>query len=142
MDAHLKTNLLKVVYYTLIAVMVAFVVFFLITLSGASMAEWERVAYYVLAIALVLVVIYDIICTCRRDHKYVSGFILYGITLAVIVLSLIIMALNSANARLLIDITERFWRIIFFSYLINTLAILIYCVGEKLIVNLSNRSKK
>ena len=142
MDAHLKTNLLKVVYYTLIAVMVAFVVFFLITLSGASMAAWERIAYYVLAIALVLVVIYDIICTCRHNQKYISGFILYGITLAVIVLSLIIMALNSANARLLIDITERFWRIIFFSYLINTLAILIYCTGEKLITNISNRAKK
>ncbi len=142
MGAHIKKVLLNTIYYTLIASMVAFVVFFMISLANASMANWERVVFYILTILLVLVVVYDIICTCRRDHKYVSGFILYGITLAVIVLSLIIMALNSANARLLIDITERFWRIIFFSYLINTLAILIYCVGEKLIVNLSNRSKK
>lgn len=142
MGANLKTILLKTVYYTLIAVMVAMVVFFLITLGSASMAAWERILYYVIAIALVLVVIYDIICTCRRSQKYIAGFILYGITLAVVVLSLVIMALNSANGRLLIDITERFWRIIFFSYLINTLAILIYCTGEKLITNITNRAKK
>ena len=142
MDAHKKSVLLRTVYYTLIAVMVAMVVFFLITLGGASMAEWERVCYYVVAIALVLVVIYDIICTTRHSQKFVSGFILYGITLAVVILSLIIMALNSANGRLLIDITERFWRIIFFSYLINTLAIVIYCTGQKLISNINNRLKK
>ena len=52
------------------------------------------------------------------------------------------MALNSANGRLLIDITERFFRIILFSYLINALAVLIYCTGEKLIVTVSNRMKK
>lgn len=142
MDAHGKSVLLRTVYYTLIAVMVSMVVFFLITLGGASMAEWERVCYYVVAIALVLVVIYDIICTTRHSQKFVSGFILYGITLTVVILSLIIMALNSANGRLLIDITERFWRIIFFSYLINTLAIVIYCTGQKLISNISNRLKK
>ena len=142
MEAHLKTTLLKTVYYTLIAVMVAFVVFFLITLGSASMANWERVLYYVLAIALVIVVAYDIVCTCSRRHKYTAGFILYGLTLAIIILSLIVMALNSANARLLIDISERFWRIIFFSYLINAFAILIYCTGEKLITNITNRIKK
>lgn len=142
MDARLKTTLLKVVYYTLIAVMVAMVVFFMITLGSASMANWERIFYYVIAIALVLAVIYDIICTSRRSQKYIAGFILYGITLVVVILSLIIMALNSANGRLLIDITERFWRIIFYSYFINIFAILIYCTGEKLITNITNRIKK
>jgi len=142
MNARLKTILLKTVYYTLIAVMVAMVVFFLITLSGSSMAEWERICYYVIAIALLLVVVYDIICTGRRSQKYIAGFILYGITLAVVILSLIIMAINSANGRLLIDISERFWRLIFYSYLINVLAIVIYCTGEKLITNITNRIKK
>ena len=142
MNAQLKTTLLKTVYYTLIAVMIAMVVFFLITLSGASMAQWERISYYIIAIALLLVVVYDIICTGRRSQKYTAGFILYGITLAVVILSLIIMAINSANGRLLIDISERFWRIIFYSYLINVLAIVIYCTGEKLITNITNRIKK
>lgn len=142
MDARLKTTLLKVVYYTLIAVMVAMVVFFIITLASASMAEWERIIYYVIAVALVITVAYDIICTGRRSQKYIAGFILYGITLAVVILSLIVMALNSANGRLLIDIAERFWRIIFYSYFINVLAIVIYCTGEKLITNITNRIKK
>ena len=142
MDANLKKVLFNVVYYSLIAVMVAFVIFFLVTLPNASMAEWERVCYYILAIALVVVVVFDIICTITRRNKYVAGLILYVITMLVIILSLIIMALNSANGRLLIEITERFFRIIMFSYLINVLAILIYCTGEKLIVHESNRGKK
>ena len=112
MDANLKKVLLNVVYYTLIATMVAFEVFFMISLANASMAVWEKVCYYILAGLLVGVIIYDIICTCMHTQKYVSGFILYGITLAVIVLSLIVMALNSANGRLLLDISERFFRII------------------------------
>lgn len=52
------------------------------------------------------------------------------------------MALNSNNGRLLIDISEKFFRIILFSYLINAFAILIYCTGEKLIITSTNRTKK
>ena len=142
MDANLKKTLLTTVYYTLIAVMVAFVIFYMISLANASMANWERVCYYILTILLVLVVIYDVICTMRHSQKYIAGFILYIITLAVIILSLIVFALNSENGRLLIDISERFNRLILFSYLINALTVLIYCTGEKLIVNVTNRAKK
>jgi len=52
------------------------------------------------------------------------------------------MALNSSNGRLLIDISEKFFRIVLFSYIINALAIAIYCTGEKLISTLANRIKK
>lgn len=142
MDANLKRTLLNTTYYTLIGGMVAFVVFFMITLGSASMAMWERVAYYVLIGLLVVAVIFDIICTMRQNNKYIAGFIIYALTIAVVVLSLIIFALNSANGRLLIDISERFFRLIFFSYLINALAILIYVTGEKLIVTVTNRAKK
>lgn len=129
-------------YYSLIAVMVAFEVFFMITLASANMAVWEKVCYFILAGLLVAVIVYDIICTCLHTQKYISGFILFGITLAVVAISLIVMALNSANGRLLIDISERFFRIILFSYLINAFAVLIFCTGEKLIVNETNRAKK
>ena len=142
MDANLKKTLLNIVYYSLIAVMVAFVVFFMISLGNASMANWERVCYYILISLLVIAVIYDIICTMNHGNKYIAGFILYIVTLAVIILSLIIFALNSDNGRLLIDISERFNRLILFSYLINAFAVLIYCTGEKLIVTATNRAKK
>lgn len=142
MDANLKRVLLNMTYYTLIGAMVVLEVFFMITLAGASMAMWERVAYYVLAAVLVAVVIYDVICTCMNRQKYISGFILYIATIAVFVLGLIVMALNSANGRLLIDISEKFFRIVLFSFIINGLAIAIYCVGEKLITTKANRLKK
>ena len=142
MEANLKKILFNVVYYSLIAVMVSFVIFFLITLGNASMAEWERIAYYVLAIALLVAVIYDVICTSLRRNKYIAGMLIYVVAMLVVILSLIIMALNSANGRLLIEITERFFRIILFSYIITGLAIAIFCTGEKLITHESNRIKK
>ena len=142
MEAQSKRRLLNMTYYALVAVMVAFVIFFAITLASASMAVWEKVALYILIALLVILVVYDIICTCLHKEKYIAGLILFVLTLALITLSLIIMALNSANGRLLIDITERFFRIILFAYLINALAIAIFCVGEGLIVNETNRIKK
>ena len=62
MDANLKKVLQIVVYYSLIAIMVAFEVFFMITLANASMALWEQICYFVVAGLLVGVVVYDIVC--------------------------------------------------------------------------------
>lgn len=142
MDANLKKVLYNVVYYSLIAVMIAFEVFFMISLANANMALWEKVCYFVLAGLLVGVVVYDIVCTCLHSQKYIAGFILYGLTLATIALSLVVMAVNSGSGRLLLDISERFFRLILISYLINVLAILVFTTGEKLIVNTTNRMKK
>lgn len=142
MDAHKKKVLLNTIYYTLIGAMVAFVVFFMISLANASMANWERVVFYVLTILLVLAVIYDIICTCMRKEKHIVAWIIYGITIATVAFSLVVMALNSANGRLVLDISERFFRIILIMYLINVFTILVHLVGEKLAVTISNRIKK
>lgn len=142
MEANLKRTLLNITYYTLIGAMIVLVVFFMITLASASLAMWERVLYYILAGLLVLAVIYDIICTRMGNQKYIAGFILYIITIAVFVLSIVVMSINSANGRLLIDISEKFFRLILFSYIINAFAILIFCTGEKLITTVTNRAKK
>ena len=133
MEANLKKVLANIVYYSLIGVMVAFVVFMMISLAPSSMAVWEKVCLYILTGALALVTIYDLVCTCMRREKYIAGFILYIITMLVVVITLIILALNSANGRLLIDISERFFRIIIILYLINALAVCVYAMGEKLI---------
>lgn len=142
MDANLKRVLLNITYYTLIGAMIALEIFFMITLSGASLAAWERVVFYVLAVALVAVVVYDVICTVMHRQKYIAGFILYVITIALFVFTLIVMAINSDNGRLLLDIGDRFFRLILFSYIINALAVIIYCTGEKLISTIANRIKK
>ena len=133
MDAHLKTNLLKVVYYTLIAVMVAFVVFQFMSLAGASLAEWERTIFYILIGLLVVIVAYDIVCTCLHREKFISGIMLYIVTIAIIVFTLIVFAINSDSVRLFIDISERFYRLIIMTYIINALAVLIYTTGQNLV---------
>lgn len=133
MDFDKKKVLLNMVYYTTIAVMVAFVVFMFMSLSGASLASWERVTFYILISLLVAVVVYDIICTCLHREKFISGLMLYVVTVALIVFTLIVFAINSDNIRLFIDISERFFRLILMSYLINALAVIIYSVGQSLV---------
>ena len=58
---------------------------------------------------------------------------LYVVTVALIVFTLIVFAINSDNVRLFIDISERFFRLILMSYLINALAVIIYSVGQSLV---------
>jgi len=142
MGASSKNRLLTMTYFGLVAVMIAIVIFFCVTLASASMASWEKTALYVLVILLTLLVIYDIVSTIRHQNKYMVGLILFVLTLVLIAISLIIMALNSANGRLLIDITEKFFRILVFANIIDILAILVFCVGEKLIDNQHDRMKK
>lgn len=133
MDFDKKKVLLNMVYYTAIAVMVAFVVFMFMSLSGASLAGWERVTFYILIALLVAVVVYDIVCTCMHSDKFISGLMLYCVTVALIVFTLIVFAINSNNIRLFIDISERFFRLILLSYIINALAVIIYSVGQSLV---------
>ena len=142
MDANLKRVLLNMTYYTLIGAMVVIEVFFMISLGSASMAAWERIILYILSAALVATVVYDIICTIMHRQKYIAGIILYVVSIATVIFGLVVMALNSANGRLLLDISEKFFRIILFSFILNAMAIAIYCTGEKLITTLADRIKK
>lgn len=133
MDFDKKKTLLNIVYYSTIAVMVAFVVFLFLSLAGANLATWERIMFYILVGALAGVVAYDVVCTCIHNEKYISGLILYVITMLVVIFTLIVFALNSGSIRLFIDISERFFRLILLTYIINALAVVIYCVGQSLI---------
>lgn len=139
MDFDKKKTLLNIVYYSTIAVMVAFVVFLFLSLAGANLATWERIMFYILVGALAGVVVYDVVCTCIHNEKYISGLILYVITMLVVIFTLIVFALNSGSIRLFIDISERFFRLILLTYIINALAVVIYCVGQSLIKIDSNR---
>lgn len=142
MEASAKKRLLSMTYFGVIAIMVALAIFFFVTLGGASMADWEKVLLYIVVGLIVLATVYDIICTFMRKDKFIVGIIIFVLTLVLVAISLIILAINSANGRLLIDITEKFFRIIMFANIINILGIIVFCVGESLIVSESNRMKK
>lgn len=133
MDFDKKKVLLNIVYYSAIGVMVAFVTFLFLSLAGASLAVWERVMFYVLVGALVGIVAYDIVCTCIHGEKFISGLMLYVATMCIIVFTLVVFALNSTSVRLFIDISERFFRLILLTYIINAMAVIIYCVGQDLV---------
>ena len=141
MEANMKKVLTTIVYYSIVAVMVAMVVFMMVSLSPSSMAVWEKVCLYILTGALALVTIYDIVCTTMRRQKYISGFMLYIVSMLVVIITLIILALNSTDGRLILDISERFFRIILVLYLIDALAVCAYAMGEKLINIDTIRSK-
>ena len=87
MEFYGKKILLNMVYYTLIALLVAVGITFMVFLGTSDIALYSKIGYFILASLFILLVIFDIICTCLNQMKFVSGIILYVLTVATIVMS-------------------------------------------------------
>lgn len=129
-----KKVLSMMTYFALIAFMVTFVVFMCITLVDTALPLWATIAYFVLTGFLVLNIIFDIVCTYSNMGKFVSGFILYVLTFATIIIGFVLGGAVSVNGMIPMDTLGIFGSVIGLSYAINILAIIIYCLGEKIVV--------
>ena len=98
-----KKVLLNIVYYTLIAIMVAIGVSFLIILGTSDIALFPKIFYFVLTILFILLIIYDIICTHLNRMKFVSGIILYTLSIATLVMIFILYGINATRALIPTD---------------------------------------
>ncbi len=136
-----KKVLLILTYYTLMLAMLGLSVFLFITLPSDRLATWIRVVYYILIGLLIALVIFDIICTNTKMNKYISGFILYGLTIAHLVVSFILYTFFARNGIVPADVMDIFMLVLMVSWAINILTIVIYCVGEHLVV-ISNAQNK
>ena len=128
-----KKVLLNIVYYTLIAIMVAIGVSFLIILGISDIALFPKIFYFVLTILFVLLIIYDIICTHLNRMKFVSGIILYALSIATLVMTFILYGLNATRALIPTDYVNIFATLSSISLTIMILGIVIYCVGQKIV---------
>lgn len=136
-----KKILLILTYYTLMLAMVGLSIFLFITLPSERVDLWVKIVYYILVGLLIALVVFDIICTNTRMNKYVAGFILYGLTVLHLVVSFILYTTFAQNGMIPADVLDIFLLILSISWAINILTIIIYCVGEHLVV-ISNAQTK
>jgi hypothetical protein len=125
-----KKTLLNLMYYGLVIVMVALIVSFFIGINNNGIALWARIVSMIICIALALLVVYMIICMYSGISAFPVGFILYGLTIASVIVAFIYyMRLTPANGLLTVVNLNIFMFVIGNLLLINALTIAIYITG-------------
>lgn len=136
----MKTNanktLLTIAYFGCILVMLALVVTLIIGLIRMDVALWVKICYIALSVLLVSVIIFDCVCLYTGTTTYIAGFILYALTVAVVIVSFVLysrLALPSGlipTADLSLFVFEMGNLVA-----IDILSIIIYCLGN---INVKN----
>lgn len=128
-----KKVLLGMVYYTVIALLLAVSITFMVFLSLSDVRLYSKIGYFILTSLFVLLMIYDVICTNMNKMKFISGLILYILSVCTIIMAFIVYGLNATRGLIPADTVNVFITLIAMSFGIAVLDIIIYSVGEKLI---------
>lgn len=128
-----KKILLNIVYYTLIVIMMAIAVSFLIILGMSDMAMYAKIFYFILTVLFMLLIIFDIICTHLDRMKFVSGIVLYVLSIATLVMIFILYGMTASRAMIPTDSVNVFATLSSISLALMILSIVIYCVGQKIV---------
>ena len=135
MSAKQKNILLSMTYFTLAAITIAFCVLFMIFLSTQTTAIYQQVMYYVLSSLVVLLVVLDIIFTIIKANKYITGMLIYLLTLLTIIMGCILYGLMNVDGAIVANNLFGYIGMMALSYMVTIMLIVVYCVGEKLISN-------
>ena len=131
-----EENILNnLVYYTLIAVMVAFVIYFAFNLVRVDIPTWQKVMYYVVTGLLVVNVIVDVLSTLTRKYKLVSGIMLYIFTIAMVILNMAVYMIDTVDGVLVAEALSVDIFLLTVATIINVFTICIFCTGKKLIAD-------
>ena len=131
----MKTNankpLLTIAYFGCILIMLALVVTLIIGLLRTNVALWVRICYIALAGLLVAVVIYDCVSLYMGASTYIAGFILYALTVGVVIVCFVLYARLTINNGLIPTGDLSLYLFEVGNILaINILSIVIFCVGN------------
>ena len=126
-----KRTLNIMTFYTLVAVMVAFAVFFCVFLWNSSATPYyAKIIYTIITVLLVGTTLFNIVGVTMNDFRAMIGYMLYFVTLANIILSFVFYGLLSNNGALIGNELSLFTIILALSYGVNVLAIIIYAMGN------------
>lgn len=128
-----KRVLLQMVYYTLIGLLLAVSVTFMIFLAISDIMLYSKIGYFILTSLFVLLMVFDIICTNINKMKFISGLILYVLTVLTVVMAFVVYAMNTTNGLIPTDTVNVFITLIAMSFGIAVIDILIFSVGEKFV---------
>ncbi len=128
-----KKTLLNLVYYTVCALLLATGITFMIYLAKSDARMMYKVGYFILTTLFVLLMLFDIFCTNLTRMKFVSGLVLYILTLATIVMGFIVYGSQVMRGIIAGDATGTLSTLLSMSSALAVFNIIIFCVGQKIV---------
>lgn len=133
MEVKGKRILSVITYYTLIGLALAMAVAFIFSLVFRTYPMWAEVIYFIWGGVVIGTIIFDIVCTATNHMKFVSGIMVYVLSVACVVMSVLLYLVNTTRIGLPLDLAPVFTLVTALSYLTTFLLIAEYIVGESLI---------
>jgi len=130
MSVNGKRILSSITYYTLAVLTLLASAFFLYCLSIKGVVMWAKVIYYVWTAIVIGVTIFDVICTNSGEGKFISGLIVYVLSILAVVMMAILYFLNSGMAGLATEYFNLFISVSLISLVTTGLLIATWVVGE------------
>ena len=120
-----------IIYYTLVILTLASTAFFIYVLSVRDVAMWAKVIYYIWSGFVVGVIIFDIICTNNREGKFISGMIVYILSVLAVLMACLLYLLNSGAAGIATEFFNLFVSVSIISLMTTGYMIATWFAGKK-----------
>jgi len=91
-----KKILSIVTYYTLFGIAILMSVLALLFVVNRGLPLWSKVLYVIWCCAVIGVLIFDIICTSTRRMKFISGLIIYVLSIVSLVVTIILYLVSAS----------------------------------------------
>lgn len=132
-----KRRMSTIVYYTLIALSILSAGFFIYALIVKDVAMWAKIIYFIWAGVVIAVAIFDIFCTTSHRNKFISGIIIYILSILAVIMACILYFMNTGMDGLATDFFNLFISISILSLMNTGYLIASWCVGEALVEHAS-----
>ncbi len=133
MSVNSKRIMSLIVYYTLVIFAMATACFFIYALVLRGLPMWAEIVYYIWIAGVIGALIYDIICTNKRDGKQVSGMIIYVLAVLSAIMGVVLYFVTAGMRGLAIDVFPVFLSVVLVSLMTTGFMIATWSVGESLV---------
>ena len=91
-----KKILSVITYYTLFGIAIIMAALALLFIINRALPLWSKILYSIWCCAVIAVLIFDIICTSTRRMKFISGLIVYVLSVVSLVVTIILYLVNTS----------------------------------------------
>ncbi len=105
MDIKKKKILSVITYYTLFAISIIMACLAILFVINRGLPMWAKVLYVLWSCAVIGVLIFDVVCTSTKHMKFISGIMVYVLSIVSIIVTAILYLVRSG---LTTGLTETF----------------------------------
>ena len=91
-----KKILSIITYYTLFGIAIIMAALAILFVINRALPMWSQVLYVIWSCAVIATLIFDIVCTTTRRMKFVSGLMVYVLSIISIIVTLILYLVNTS----------------------------------------------